>query len=473
MSCSDAESATEPKGGMKLEFSSCTLLTDPAHAPAGAEFEGIASATAECATTTAPAVWNDPERGSIDLFVKRYPAASQPAKAQIWMLQGGPGFSGMGYEPLVYEMAKSIPDFDFYIPDHRGTGKSSFATEETQNLDGLTATDGAKDVAALIDAARVPSQQVFVFGASYGAYWAQRYLQVRPDQATATILDSAVPAVDYAFAHWDEQFDAAARTVLALCQADATCSAKLGPDPVAKGFEALAAAEAQTCPTFIRRITFGAFLMSGYFRRMLLPASIYRMLRCDAADQTWFERVGQYLTTPGYPDPGHSAVVNKNITYSELWSTDMTADQIRAAENALLAINGSAVWADLEPSWPKYPHDEYYGSWPSTAQPVLVLQGTLDPRTPYGDLLKPHYAAPNQYYVELPLANHGLLARESAPMVDPGADACGWQVMRSFLADPSKPPDTSCITGMAPLDFGKPPAEFLAAVGIQDLWENP
>lgn len=196
-------------------------------------------------------------------------------------------------------------------------------------------------------------------------------------------------------------------------------------------------------------------------------------MRCNAADQSWFQKIGQYQTAPGYVDTGHSAVVNKNITYSELWTTDKTADEIRAAEKTLLAIFGTATWADLEPSWPKYPHDEYYRSWPSTPQPILVLQGTLDPRTAYGDLLKPHYAGPNQYYVELPLANHFAVAPENAPMVDPGAYSCGWQVLLSFLADPTQPPDTSCIAGMAPLDFGNPPAEFLAAVGIQDLWENP
>ncbi|MBK6520297.1 MAG: hypothetical protein IPM79_28640 [Polyangiaceae bacterium] len=44
--------------------------------------------------------------------------------------------------------------------------------------------------------------------------------------------------------------------------------------------------------------------------------------------------------------------------------------------------------------------------------------------------------------------------------------------MQSFLADPSQPPDTSCIEGMAPTDFANPPAEWLALVGVGDLWEN-
>ena len=58
-------------------------------------------------------------------------------------------------------------------------------------------------------------------------------------------------------------------------------------------------------------------------------------------------------------------------------------------------------------------------------------------------------------------------------MVDPAATTCGLQEMLSFLADPTKATDTSCVADMAPLDFGTPPAEWLGAVGIKDIFENP
>jgi hypothetical protein len=102
-----------------------------------------------------------------------------------------------------------------------------------------------------------------------------------------------------------------------------------------------------------------------------------------------------------------------------------------------------------------------------------VLQATLDPRTPFGEVVEPHYSGPNQYFVELPLANHGVHADENAPMEEREVYGCGWRVIESFLADPMAPPDTTCIAGMAPLDFGNPPATWLAEVGIPDLWENP
>jgi hypothetical protein len=57
-------------------------------------------------------------------------------------------------------------------------------------------------------------------------------------------------------------------------------------------------------------------------------------------------------------------------------------------------------------------------------------------------------------------------------MVDPNAQNCGIQVLLSFLTDSTKAPDTSCVAGMAPLDFSNPPADWMATVGITDLWEN-
>jgi hypothetical protein len=32
---------------------------------------------------------------------------------------------------------------------------------------------------------------------------------------------------------------------------------------------------------------------------------------------------------------------------------------------------------------PAYPHDRYFGQFPTKVPPPLVLQGTLDPKTPY------------------------------------------------------------------------------------------
>jgi pimeloyl-ACP methyl ester carboxylesterase len=477
-------------GSAPLSFTSCTLLTDPTHPPPGVT--GIAAAMAECAAATVPAVWSDPTGDTMQVFVKRYRAAQQPASGQLWLLSGGPGNAGSDFEAWTFDLAKSAPTLDIYLPDHRGTGRSTFRTcgasltpavaqtcaASIPHLDGLTVTGAAEDLARLIDGARVPSQKVFVYGLSYGTYWAQRYLEIRPDQPAAVVLDSTLPANGTDFASFDKQFDDKAHAVLDLCKANATCAAKLGPDPLAKANQALAAVDAGTCNPGVGplRAALGSLVANGYFgfyfERMLLPASIYRILRCNSADLAWFGTVGAYVSKATAQTPGFSDATNANIVFSDFWPNSPSVSDLQGQEKAMIAYAGfPPANALMALFWPKTPHDSYYGTWPSSPAPMLVLQGALDPQTPFADVVKPHYSGPRQYFVELPNAGHDVV--RTSPMVDPNARTCGVQVMLSFLADPSRSPDTSCIAGMAPLDFGHPPAQWLAAVGVQDLWENP
>jgi hypothetical protein len=200
---------------------------------------------------------------------------------------------------------------------------------------------------------------------------------------------------------------------------------------------------------------------------------VYRILRCDSADQAWFSQLLTYLIAPRVPPIRHtSTIVFMNVMFSEFWPGTPTRADLETKQKSLIAMAG---WdpnaASIAPVWPKYAADEYFGKWPSSPAPTLVLQGTLDPNTPWGTIVKPHYSGANQYFVEVPLANHGVAY--ASPMKDPTAPTCGFQIVQSFLTDPSKAPDASCIAGMAPLDYGNPPPEFLARVGIKDLFENP
>lgn len=444
------------------------------------QLPGFSDAMAECAVMNLPAVWTEPDGDKIEVFVKRYPATTQPATGQLWLLDGGPGYPSGSMEHTAMLLSHTNPTLDIYLPHHRGTGKSTFAectasapsygdcATQVPHLDGLTTTGAARDLAALIDAVDT-GIDVFVYGISYGGYWAQRYLQVRPEQASGVILDSTVPVGgDYSLL--DINADQAARRVLALCEADPTCSAKLEGDPLAK-IQLANALEGSRCSP--SKYEFGHLAAGDYFDRLLLPATIYRTLRCEDADLVWLEKMRAYHEWYGEVlIGGFSFTVNRNILYSELWLTDATFLELAAAQDRLLAVAGVHGDANGSDTWPRYPHDEHYGVWPSTSVPVLVLQAGLDARTPYGDLVREHYAGANQYYVELPLAAHGVMWPLDAPMADLGEVGCGAQIMSSFLADPSQPPATSCIAGMAPLDWANPPQEWLALVGIDDLWEN-
>ncbi len=445
------------------------------------QIPAMSTAMAECGTLPVPADWNDPAKGTIDVFVQRYPAAVQPATGQLWMLQGGPGYPGSTMAPLAFLLASQNPTLDIYLPDHRGTGRSAFAdctasnyaacATEIPHLSGLTTTGAARDLAALIDATATGAD-VFVYGVSYGTYWAQRYLHIRPEQPTAVVLDSVVPVV-FDFAEFDRNFDDKAHAVLELCATDATCSAKLGGDPIARAREVIDAPDSPCALLPMPQLYFGGLVGGDFFDRLLLPAAIYRSLRCDPGDQEWFEAVAAYHEWYAAPSwAGFSSTLQRNVMYSEMWQSDASVDEILAARQDMIAFDLSAYWAIAASKWPHYPRDEYYGKWPSTPAPILILQGGLDARTPYGDVASAQYSGANQYYVELPTAAHGLIDALISPMADLTSVGCGTQIIQSFLANPSHPPDTSCIAAMAPIDFANPPPEWLALVGIDDLWEN-
>jgi pimeloyl-ACP methyl ester carboxylesterase len=451
-------------------------------------------ALAECATACLPADWANPEGEQLSVFVKRYPALRQPATGQLWLLAGGPGGAGSDFEWWAYDLARSVPTLDIYMPDHRGTGQSSFASCAAYGsslttataascaasipcLADLTVTGAARDLAWQIDATRTPGQAVFVFGQSYGTYWAQRYLEVRPEQPTGVILDSTIPASGMDFAQSGQYEDAKARELLVACTADVTCLAKLGPDPVAAATRAVAAVDAGTCNPGVGAIRplLASFLYAGtYFEPMLLPAAIYRILRCNSADIAWLVRVNGYMNLmfTGPSPAGFSDATFYNVGFSEFWPSNPSAADLAAQAAASIADDGAAAaTASFAPGWPRYALDSYYGTWPSSPAAMLILQGTSDAVTPFGDMVKQHYAGANQHYVEIPHARHSTMW--TSLMADDRAPMCAQQVLVSFLADPSRPPDTTCIAGMAPIDYGNPPVRWLNTVGVADLWENP
>lgn len=197
--------------------------------------------------------------------------------------------------------------------------------------------------------------------------------------------------------------------------------------------------------------------------------------RCNDSDRSWLQKVAGYTSWwPGWKASGtqsFSDAVAANIAVSEFWPTNADNASLLALDPPKIATIRmlAEYFADF---WPRYPHDEYFGKWPETSVPLLILQGTLDPRTPFGAQVKTHYTGDNQYYVEVPHGAHGQAWPAVSPMTDLRETSCGWQIIRSFLQNPKRRPDSSCTSRSARLDFVAPPAAWMAMIGIDDLWEN-
>jgi pimeloyl-ACP methyl ester carboxylesterase len=470
---------------------------------------------AECAVLRTPLEASNPTGPTIEYFVKRYRPPNGRGLRAMWMLQGGPGASGLVFEGLSEALGTRFPDVDYYFPDHRGTGRStrlSCPVQERASSEGgiyitnaewpaclaavqaelgpklaaFSMTNAANDVGVAIAATRETNQPVFVYGVSYGTSLAIRYLQLYPSQADGVILDSIAPP-GISLYRQDEDANEAAKDYFALCATEPACASKLGPMPWQKaeatfaklkmGFCSEAAVPGVPTHLLLRRV-FGSFLMDPVLRAYIAPI-IYRADRCEPSDADALAvLLNQVSQEPASPPEEHRLwgwVLSQNVLHSEFSETPRpTAAQLGAIREGAIASRDVTEGFEATLNWPAYPADAYTGKWPETDTPVVMLQGGLDPATILrkARVARDRFNRPNQTWVEIPSATHTVIA--SSPFVNAIGErrSCGTAVMMSFVENPRGPVDTSCVSKVEGLTWSFPNMSFtLSLFGRRDPWE--
>lgn len=480
-------------------------------APCPLYYDGRAGPTAECTTIDVPLRWADPAGPELGVFVQRL-RGEGPIRGQLWLLNGGPGGSGADFDEWMQAFRELDPTLDVYTVDHRGTGRSArlgcpdqesdasdsgfyltaaetgpcydaLRAEWGDDLAEFTTTAAARDVGALIARTAQPGQDVFVYGVSYGTYWAHRYLQIFPDQATGVVLDSIAPPTQD-FVGYDRAFNAVGRDFMDLCGADAVCADKLGVDPWQAVGVLFADIEDGHCRELVDawgidgpalRSVLGILLTSGE-TRTYVPAIVYRMARCEADD---VDAIGTLLTLffgeeaeLGYYDRLGSDALFYNVTMSELWPEAPPSDAVILAEQAKFFM-GTGLSAEIATAtWGAYPDDGYVGAWAVTDTPLLMMNGDLDPQTPLAvaSAMGDHFRGDHQWFITVPRAAHAVTVR--TPVAAPDDVPCGMQLMLDFLADPTTEPDRSCLADIPAEQFVGDPEVNRLVFGTPDLWED-
>ncbi len=453
----------------------------------------------ECATLRVPLDHADPAGPHIDYFVRRLRAARQPARGQLWMIQGGPGAPGDAMLDLAWPLRVRLPDLDIYVPDHRGTGGSDWlgcpaAPDEAQCLADLrgqwgddlrlfSVTQAARDLAAAIAAFGEPGQSVNIWAVSYGTYLTNRYLHLFPDQPDAVVLDSACSGDTCPMTTWDRNFDRVGQDYLAGCAADADCADHLGPDPVAALMDLYGELAAGHCPDLAGDAhldaagvrTLLAQLVRLDLLRPLMAPVIHRLRRCRPDDVQAVAGLARLLADglerPAEPG-GNSDAVYLNIVASEFLDDPVDGDDLWAfADAALVADYGSPhVWEAAQAfDFPRYRTDPDWRRWADTERPVLLLNGTLDPQTPHFllDDAVAHFTRRAQHVVFVPGAPHGVI--QYATEADRGPP-CGFEMTVAFLIDPLAPLDTGCAERLPSPAYTVPPDLAAGAFGSPDAW---
>jgi len=465
-----------------------------------------------CANFTVPLDWEVNTGRNMNYFVTRVSRQNRKGRAatkQLWILNGGPGGSG---GELINDASQWLDilgdDFDIFLPDHRGTGESSFLDcpmgdmqscvkylqeKWGDDLHYFTTTGAAFDLQFGINAAidQFSYENSFIYGLSYGTYWATRYMVItentKNQPVDAFVLDGICPPDLCRIISYDLNADALGAYFMNLCAADPYCVRRLGVNPfhsLSKLFEAVRN-QSLPCLDYLPRLNPSelrsvlTFVVDRDFR-ILVPPIISRLLRCNAADVKALQLLfGPRLDKTSFA--GSSLILGTNILVSEMLTMKNTplptVEEVQQiTDDAFFAFGGSPDYRKFYDFWDRYTPDKYYNKYPNALEkPVLLLNGHLDGATGlhWASQAATHFRFPQQQLVVVPFSSH--VTTLNSPVVNSNV-TCGAQIAAIFLRSNGQQVNTSCINQVLPIDFAGTTENSkqisLSFFGTTDLWED-
>ena len=467
-------------------------LTMLAHAQPSAQLvwgECAARAPGEaplCGTLHVPERRNEPDSTRLSLPFVILPALSpDPAPDPVVFLTGGPGYSALSTVTRWTEVRALREGRDVIIVEQRGNGtaipaltcpqvrdaRNRFDTSALEacrerleqrgiHLDAYNSSAVAADLADLRNVLGL--EEWNVFGTSYGTTVALTLLREHPQGIRSVVLDSPFPPQANAF----DAFAAAGLNALGAlfgaCEAQPDCH-EAYPNLKGKFTSATESLNARPIQVQGRTIDGRAlyeFLFNALYDTSRLPNV---PLAVHAAANGDIEMVLELLAVvpdlpPGIPPDRVlvqgsylSVFCQEEFPYAKpvdwpLATTEEWSSPVQAAARFSMLQNRRAceVWGV-----PPAP--------PSVAQPVwsevptLVLAGEFDPVTPPLLAKWTLSTLPNATLLVAPATGHAVVV--SPFSLPPEQTACPAYVTASFLDNPERPLDLSCVADMPSVDF--------------------
>ncbi len=359
-----------------------------------------------------PLEYRQPNGRRVSLFVRKFPAETR-SKGQLWLVAGGPGESGASFYPFLASLRKAAPDYDLMIPDHRGTGYSTRLCEaeeapdsaggttlagaewescfRTLNADvdrtyAFSTTNAAHDLKALMDGLS-QGRPTFLYAVSYGTQLALRTLTIAPpDRLDGVILDSLVPPESdpqWDLSHRSAVVDRVGRRVLASCDRTPSCRASLGGSASTAMREVIADPKLRSVLGDHPKYLFGAMLDVPAVRARL-PVILADLRHGKVGSLEDAKRRLDQLgaTLLSYPQSSSSIPLVGLISGSENNARPALTDAIVQREEREFLFASPLPGLLTRSGVPLYKRDDTFGRLPARTPPILVLQGTLDPKTP-------------------------------------------------------------------------------------------
>ncbi|MGH1348480.1 MAG: alpha/beta fold hydrolase [Nannocystales bacterium] len=458
----------------------------------------------ECAAIEVPLDWNNPESETIVVALSRLRTA-EPRQGEVWMLDGGPGGSGLGF--IVPGSSETIlaGGFDVVVMSHRGTisprldcGFGAQSPSCRDELEGVWGADlrhfnteqAARDLGHAIARSEAEGDEhVVVYGVSYGTFWAEHYAGLYPDQADGIVFDSVLSAdadVTLQEVHADER----AREIVARCFADPECASNLeAEDADALVQQAVDAFNLQDCgndPGGWEQAQFKGLLgvlTNAARARNYVPLVLAMLAECDpvlteAVESAYFSLLsGAGIASSADPLPLASWGIDPSLfssaeVFGVVLGTSVMEDgavPIASVEGGAASIGfGDNLVANAE-VWNDLPDNLVTLEVPTT--PVLILSSSFDIQTPplWAESLGSRYGVVPTIVED---GAHSLRSGVGGRLLD-GAPCVSTAIV-DFATTPSSDFTAECFEQLPALDpsLSRPDlqAMSLAAFGTADPW---
>ena len=484
-----------------IAWGSCTIPT----------YGSGAGIEAECATVDAPARRGVDGSGTTPVAVYRLASKTQPARAQLWLLTGGPGAAGFGLAPAAVRATSRFQGVDVYLLDHRGTGASALlecpeaqATATSMSeymracsrevrrvmgdaIDGFSTTEVAHDIRELIDSTAHADQKVFVYGVSYGSYLVHRLVQLPATRIDGVITDGNCIGELCSF-DTPQAFrvDEAVKHVMDVCRDTPECRARLGADPwsfTRTTLDMLARGHCSGSALTLLATADWAAALGVHWPAGIAP-TLHRLRRCSAADIAVLDtlagklveiRGGGFASTAApfgpTPRPTRESEVSGPLMYhvaaSEMIPRPAPSPTVLAERGATFAFKADPHAFDVTyfDHWEGYPRDAYAGTWAKRDLPWLMLQGTFDFQTEYSlaERARDHLPNPSLQLVRVDGGGHGVAF----------SSECSLEMLDAFIVAPRAKVDTTCLASVRRASLVIEPSYTEHFFGTADAWDDP
>ncbi len=462
-------------------------------------------ADSECLDLQAPLDWSAPSAAQIENLVVRYLAPQQPAKGKVWILDGGPGGNAKWAMRTEHQQKFNSQEWDIYIPIHRGVeGSSKLVCENGLNLptsecfnELMTKYDGelsafntenaAFDLIDVIDKVSETTEKDIIYGASYGTFLAQKYLQLQTEfqdevQIDGVILDSSVP-LDFQAIEMAENYELIGNRVLDLCNEIPFCREQLDGDAhvfIVQTYEKLSQGkcfiggnEANPVTVNFAKTLFDT-AVSEYIDTV--PGILKMLNRCNTNDQNAFLHVKQIMGEPEELSnspflAGDNLLVTANVNSTNMFRPDISKFEYEEKVNQLKFTGlDNQIFYELAEAWP-LDANPLNATLPATSVPLLMLNGGLDPQSTdlMAEKILADYLGAQKKLVLFPNFSHGVIMKQNIENSD-----CFANIVQSFMADPELDVDSQCAANTLPVDVAVETdyvkSVFSAFFGISSPW---